>query len=236
MGQTLATWRVRTRELAGNPSTNDIGDSAVESHVKAAIRRFSKDSPQLKFTDYAGNGSTYDLSLPPGWVNRFSSIGAVEYPLGERPQVLLDMAEVSLYPSTSTPTFIRLAYTTPAAGQTARVYWTAPWPMPDNNAATDLISDQDYEAVAHLAAALCALQLAGDAADHTRSTLPGAEFAGTNEEQSKWLEIFRNNRRFYVDHVGSSDGPPPASGQTDWDARSSWIANGGQFLFKQRRR
>lgn len=235
MGQALSAWEARTRVILGSPSATDLPTADLEDHVRAAVRKFSADQPRTLFSDYAGDGSTYDLAIPAAWVQRFSSVQAVEYPTGNRPETFLDLEEVTLYPRDSAPTHIRLNRTTPGSGKTARIYWSRPWPIPDATAATDLIPDEDFDPVCHYAAYLGALQLAAKAAGHKKPTLPGADAVDWDSEADRWRRLAKEKRRVYDEHVGTDSGPPPASAVTDWDARATWPATRGNFLFRGRR-
>src|SRR5438034_6969 len=120
MGQTLAAWETRVKAILGNPDVARLPVQDLDDAIKGALRRYGKDRPRALSADYAGNGSTFDLAVPASWINGFSGVMAVEYPQGQRPAVFLDLAEVGLYPDVLAPTFIRLNFTTPATGQTAR--------------------------------------------------------------------------------------------------------------------
>lgn len=237
MGRALATWESRVRALLGNPGNNSSGitNADVDEFVFAAVRKFSGDYPRVLFSDFAGNGSTFDLTKPAAWVDRFSSVRAVEYPQGERPAEHLDMAEVSLYPLDSAPTHIRLEDTTPQTGKTARVYFTVPWPLPTATAGDDKIADTDYEAVAELAAGLAALELAARAAGNKHPTIPSADSVDWQSEADRWRRIGQDYIAKYRDHVGGRGGEPPASAVFDWDAASTWRDTGRRFLFRGRR-
>jgi len=236
MGRTITEWADRVSVLLGDPKPTPAPES-LQDHVIAAARRFSGDLPRISFADYAGDGVAFELNLPASWVNGFSQVQAAEYPQGERPEVYLDMQEISLYPRDSAPTKIRLRDTTPASGKTARLYFSLPWPIPDENPATDKISDLDFEPVCHLAAAYAALELSGDAAGHTRNTLSGADLVGEATEHGRWVTEHERHLKIYLNHVGADaeGGGAPASGIIDWDARASFLETGRRFLFRGRR-
>lgn len=232
---TLTAWETRVREMLGNPSTTTLPQADLQGHVRAAVRKFSQDRPRTLFADYPGNGSAFDLTVPTGWTNGFSSVQQVEYPQGNRPRDVLDMAEVSLYPEDSAPTHIRLNQTTPTSGKTARVYYSVPWPIPTATASDDKVADTDFDPVASLAAHYAALELAGKAAGHKNPTIPQADAMDWENETERWRSVARDRLKDYQSHVGSADGPGPAGGVTDWDAASSWTDVGKRFLFRGRR-
>lgn len=234
MGRTIDDWQDRTQTLLGDPKPTPAPES-IQDHVLAAIRRFSADIPRITYADYPGDGVTFDLNLPTGWVPGFSRVVELEYPQGQRPAEYLDLQEVSLYPRDSAPTKIRLRDTTPATGSTTRVYYAIPWPIPTDDPSIDKISDLDFEPVAHLAAAYAALELSGDAAGHTRSSIPGANIAGDTSEYDRWIREHERHLELYFGHVGSVEGGALADGIIDWDARSTFVETRGRFLFRGRR-
>ncbi len=236
MGAALATWEARVRALLGGVSTAQLPNADIDQHVFAAVRQFSLDRPRIVFADYTGDGATFQLGIPTGWVNDFSWVEAIEYPQGQRPPVFLDPAEIELYPVASAPTAIQLNWTTPAVGTTSRLSYAVPYPLPDTNAATDLIPAVAFEFVAKLAAAGGATQLAGRASPNTRPNFPSADIAGVEGEEKRWLDIADDYRKEYQGYVGTSGGRAPASAVIDWDASSDWVYTAGRWLFRWPRR
>jgi hypothetical protein len=208
----------------------------IDKHVTAAIRRYSTDRPRLTFADYTGDGSTYALAVPAGWVNAFSWVGSVEYPQGQRPPIYIDIAEVQVYPNDNAPTAILLNLTTPSSGKVARVTYSVLWPIPDGNQATDLIPDTDYEYVAKLAAASAAMQLDSRAAANINPQFPSATLAVAEGEAKRWSDVALGYRKEYEDFVGVAGGPAPASAVIDWDASSDQLATAMRWLFRWPRR
>lgn len=237
MGRAMPQWVARVKTLLGSQPDSVIDADQIEEHVAPAIRKFSADRPRIASTDYPGNGSSFDLALPAGWVHGFSTPQGVEYPLGERDPVFLDEQEWILYPTTTAPTNVRLRTTTPASGLTARLYYSAPWPIPDTAPATDLISDVDYEPVACLAASFAAMQLASKASSNKDGAITSAAAVDFEGEAERWRAIARDRLKTYRDHVGGTDGADgPAGGTTDWDALATFPETGRRFLFRWPRR
>ncbi|MEX0755698.1 MAG: hypothetical protein WD556_11375 [Actinomycetota bacterium] len=237
MGQSLTAWTTRVRKLLGNPSTNQIEDANLEECISAAVRRFSADRPRVGHADFVGDGIAYDLEIASitSWSFGYSTVEQIEYPLGQREPLYLDSQEWILYPTTSRPTHIRLLTTVPTSGQTTRVFHTVPWPVPDATPANDLIGDIDFEPVARLAAAAGARTMTGRASSNKHPSIPAAEAMDWENEHERWRKLAEDYERDYEEHVGAEDGPPPASGWLDWDARSSFIEQGRRFLLRGRR-
>jgi hypothetical protein len=240
MGRQIGAWEARARVRLGNVSTTVLLEESLQDHVLAAVRRFSSDRARVVHFDFAGNGVAFDIAISSltSWVHGFSSVEAIEYPQGDREPTYLDDQSFVLYPAISVPTAVRLLSTVPATGQTARLFYSAPWPVPTEDPDDDLISNTDYEPVVALAASTAALELAGRAAGTQRNTLGGADLVGESSESERWLQIARSLAKEYGGHVGSGegDGEAPAQAVTDWDARSTWDDTGRLFIFRKRRR
>lgn len=232
MGRTIADWIDHVRTVTGRPPTSDLTDEDIELYVYAAIRRFSIDSPQVAYTDYAGNGVSRTLTLPGGWQPGFSSVVGVEYPQGANPVTVLDEAEFALYPATTSPTTLLLANTTPETGQTARLYYTASWPMPTSNASVDLISDVAFEPVCQLAAHAAFLQLAAANSGNT-ANIGGNDFSMPTTEAMEWAARATAALKEYTAFIAGGGDSGPASGWVDWDATSTFVPTGGRFLFHE---
>ena len=238
MGQVMARWEERLREVLGQQGEQILPPGDAQNAIKAAIRRHSRSIGRITHADFPGNGSSFDLSVSSmtGWTNGFSEVVAVEMPQGEREPVYLDEQEVSLYPSNSDPTAVRLAVSTPGTGQTARVYYTVPWPIPDTSAATDRLPDTDFDAVVHLAGSIAAQELASRAAGHQRPTIPSASAAGSETEEQRWSRRSQELLEVYLEHFGlDEESMLPAEAIIDWDVRAQWIETGHHFLFRGRR-
>jgi len=237
MGQALAQWEERTRQLLGNLSAAILPTPDVEAAIRAAVRQHSASLPRLTSADFPGNGSSFDLAISSmtGWVQGFSRVEAIEYPQGQRQPIYLDAQSWRLYPSDSAPTFVRLLIDTPSSGTTARVYYSVPWPLPDTNAATDKLPDTDFEALCHLVGCISAQGLADRASGNTSPSIPAASAVVRESEGDRWAKRADELCEFYNDHFGGVGGIG-AEAITDWDATATFIETGGRFLFRSVRR
>ena len=237
MGHTLTQWDAEVRTMLGNPPNSSAGivDADIQTFITEALRRFSVDRPRVSFSDYAGDGTTFDLTLPAGWVHGFSSVQTIEYPQGERQAVFLDDHEFVMYPGVTEPTAIRLLFTTPESGKTTRVAWTLPWPIPDSTAGTDLVTAVDFEAVCHLVSYTCCLHLSSRSAGNTNPTYPSADVSDWKGEEDRWMVAAREHLKVYRNHIGGGDDDAPAMAVSDFDLGSTWLETGKQFLWRFRR-
>jgi hypothetical protein len=236
MGRTLATYTDRVRSILGGVGSSTLSDADVEGHIYAAVRRFSTEVPRLAYSDYAGNSSASSFALPVGWQQGFSEIAGVEYPQGNNPPLGLDDQELNLYPATGEPTTLLLSSTVPQTGQTARLYYTQAWPLPDSSTTTDVIPDVGYEPLCQLAASFAAEQLAARAANSTHPT-GGSDFANVNPEEQNWREVASACLKRFDAFIGGGDQAGPAFGWESWDVRSNFeYQSGGLYLFRAHNR
>jgi hypothetical protein len=119
--------------------------------IGGALERYGKHRPKEIVKDCAGAGS-HDVALPAEWVEGFSAIRRVEYPVGAIPETLLDPGDWYLY-RTPTGLALRLPDALPAASESVRLTITAPRAEAD-------IPAGDVDAVACLAASTCLRTLA----------------------------------------------------------------------------
>ena len=130
--------------------------------IDAALERYSKHRPLELVEDLDGAGSG-SLDLPEGFVQGFSRILAVEYPIGSVPPELLPAAAWMLY-RTPTGTSLRLLEQVPPVDSSVRVTYTAPRSESD-------IASGDQDVVACLAASICLRTLAAIYAQTSDSTI-----------------------------------------------------------------
>jgi len=168
--------------------------------VTAALALYSKHLPKTAVKDLSGADS-HDLALPSEWVNEFSTIKGVEYPIGEVPPVMIDNDNWALYQTPSGQS-LRLLKEEPATGESVRVTFTV------MRAESD-VRTGDEDAVASLAAANCCDLLANiytQTGDPTISA-DSVDYRSKGDEYSRRAKALRQR---YYDHMGiSPDDPQP---------------------------
>lgn len=192
--------------------------------ISAAMSRYSQHRPAEKVADVVGNG-THDYDLPAGWVDEFSSIRAIEFPIGNIPPELLDADSIMIY-ATPTGKKIRVIDYSPSASQSFRVTFTV------LRTATT-IPDSDVDALSWLAASLCCDEIANSYAYSGNSTIA----ADSVDYKSKSSEFSARAKRYeglYKAHLGLKeiDQRPAASAVSDLDLG---YPGGGDRLTHQRR-
>lgn len=130
---------------------------SVDDHdraLRAAVIKYSKDSPLSIVTDIAANGSNL-LTLPDGFDPLFSRVSGLEYPVGNYPPTLLDSGSYQLL---QIPGGYALAvHTCIPIGQMVWMTWTQ---MHTVDALHDTIHAAYRDAVADWAASLLCHDLA----------------------------------------------------------------------------
>jgi hypothetical protein len=187
--------------------------------VASAIARYSKVRPLELVADTPGSGN-HDCDLPNDWLEGFSVITQVEYPVDRIPANIIDRADYSIY-ATPIGKKLRILIATPAADEMIRQTYTVM-----HTEAT--IPAIDLDAVASLAASICCHQLAlafGNTSDPTIQ-------ADSVNYRSKGDEYARRAKELegrYKSHLGIKDGdtvaaasttaPPPEKDSRPWHSR-----------------
>lgn len=180
-----------------------------DRNVTAAVNKYSKHRPDTKVVDIVGNG-THDYSLPSGWIDGFSAVKAIEYPIGDVPDTVLEKDEHEIYQS-SVDKKLRLKYAAPTAAESFRVTFTIP-----RTAAT--IPDGDIDAFTWLAASLCCEDLANASVQTSDSTI-AADSVNYRSKTQEFASRAKRLLQLYKEHLGLKDDDltTPASAVIDLD-------------------
>lgn len=202
------------RSIVTDKIKDDSGKITTEDkdrNILEAIKKYSKHRPDLKVVDIAGNG-THDYSLPTGWIDEFSIIRSIEYPVGNVPADYLDADDYEIY-QTTTAKKIRLNTYSPSASDSFRVSFTIP--------RTDTtIPDNDVDAVCNLASSLCLEELANFYIQLGDSTI-GADSVNYRSKSYEAAQRAKAMLRLYKEHMGikEDDTTPAASAIIDLDMK-----------------
>jgi hypothetical protein len=172
-----------------------ITDDDIEISLNAAIQAYSRHRPDCKVASTTGN-ATHDYTLPEGWIDGFSRILLIEYPVDNVPTDYLDDDEYLIY-QTTTVKKVRLLYYSPAITETFLISFTIP--------RTDLtILDNDADALCNLAASCCLEQLANAFAQTGDSTI-SADAVNYRSKASDFGYRAKRFRDLYKEHMGIKD-------------------------------
>jgi hypothetical protein len=209
------------RDEAEILSLNDI-----DSFILEALNYFSKDYPQVKAADIAGDGS-YQYDVPSDWVDEISQLKSVEYPAGERPPVYLEPDnDYLIYKSTSGEKLLLVNHT-PATGETLRLTYTIPY-VEDT---IDNIPAPKQDGLVLLTGVLCCEALARHYAQSQDSSID-ADVADHQNRSNIYAQRAKELQKRYNDFMGKQKGPGAASGTREWDVNYPW---GGDHLTHPRR-
>jgi hypothetical protein len=174
-----------------------ITELQKERAIAQAVKRYNELRPQQSVQDYPGDGATFDLALPTGWVTGMSTIRQMEYPAGQRVPVLLERDDWQFY-QTPTSTKIRLLQVTPVTGKTLRLTFTKPHGL-DYSGST--IPSQDEEAVTDLAASIGLRDLAAAFAGTVDPTI-AADSVEYRTKASEYSQLADKLEKRWRAHMG----------------------------------
>lgn len=207
--------------------------------IKAALERYSADSPDEVSEDEAGDGGRYYALTGAGavlsaWVDGFSRIVSIEYPAAavasdETPNFLEPESWDDDYWAAGVR-YLRLPSHAPAASESMRIRFTAPYTFSGTPAGCS-IPAQDFYAVCNLAASLCCEAIASKYSHTSDSTIN----ADSVDHPSRALEFAKRAQHFYklyLAHIGQSkDEAEKAAGSfADLDSAPGW-PSGRRYLF-----
>ncbi|HRR87635.1 MAG TPA: hypothetical protein P5316_21730 [Phycisphaerae bacterium] len=177
-------------------------DDDYSPAVAAALAKYSKDRPGELVDDVNGAG-THDVDLPDGWVEGFSRVSSVEYPVGLVPEAYLPERDWRIYRGPDGPV-LRLLREVPSIGSPVRVTITVP------RVEADIVSG-DLDAVGCLAASFCCETLANLFAQTSDPTI-AADVVNYRTKSGEFAARGKRLRQLYLDHLGiDADGGFPAA-------------------------
>lgn len=240
MTTTINVFQAQVEILLGpDDSRTELTDLDIQKMVKAAVERYSRDTPDSITEDEAGDGGKYyALSGLASWVEDSSRITAIEYPAeaisaDTPPQYLEDEDWRTDYYDGATQ-YLFLPNHNPASGETMRITYTAPYTW---SGSPEIIStpSKDFYAICQLAAGLCCQAIATKYSRTNDSTITADSVAHIPRSSQ-----FAARAKMYIEQyethlgLGGNDGKPPFQQGTgtfiDMDTEPTW-GPGRQFLF-----
>jgi hypothetical protein len=223
---TLADIRQKVVGLVRDDAGKLANPDDYDRNIGAALARYSRHKPALKVVDVNGNG-THDYDLPLDWVDEFSNIRSIEYPVGDVPAALLENDEHEVYQA-PTAKKIRLMNESPSAAESFRVTFTIL-----RTAST--VPAGDVDAFSWLAAALCCEELANAYAQSGDSTIV-ADSVDYKDKSYRFASRAKRLQQLYKEHMGlkEDDSAPAASAVADLDI--GYPGGGGRLTHPRRQR
>ncbi len=186
----------------------DLEDLKVKAVAKA-MNGHAKHKPVLVVEDIAGNGGfDYALADLAAWVQEFSQIRQVEYPVDdsdENPNVL-DAADWTIYAKPSGKV-LRFLNSKPSAAESIRITYTG---RHSCTAISCTVAAGDEEAVQSLAASSYCQFLAAAYAQDQDSTI-AADTVNQAPRHNAFLKLAKEYRQQYDEHMGITAGKPKAA-------------------------
>ncbi len=206
---TLSQIRQRVINEVKDESEKLCDPDDFNSSIEAALKEFSKQVPDVKVEDVVGSGD-HDQDLPVGWIDEFSNIKQIEYPIGTVPAVYIDSEDYLIY-SSPTGDNIRLLNNTPAITESIRVSYTIL-----RTAIT--VPEGDIEAFIRLAAAYCLDKLANSWLQMNDSLISADSVDRESKSRDASIRA-KSLRKLYREHIGlkADDTIKPAAATADFD-------------------
>lgn len=164
--------------------------------ITAAVERYSEDRPQEKAEDLTP-ASANELPLPAAWVQDFSTIRSLEYPVGNVPPTYLDRERYGLYRKPAGLVIQTKDGVAVSAGSVRSTYTI----KHQVDAGTDTIPVAHRQAVASWAGAILCEQLAAFYSGGTDSTIQ-ADSVKNESKARDYATRAKQLRQFYLDELG----------------------------------
>lgn len=150
---TEPTWPESSGATVGDGTVTWTEDSDdYDRHILGSLDIFSKDYPHIILASITGDASQI-YATPSGWINEFSQVISIEYPIGETPPSYLMNDRFEMINTATSTWKILLKDYAPSASETFKVRFTG---LRD---ATNIPSGY-IEAFCWLVASLCCTELA----------------------------------------------------------------------------
>lgn len=183
--------RSKVKDDSGKLSDpDDLTNSCTE-----ALNRYSKVRPLEVVVDIPGGG-THDVDLPIDWIEGFSSVIQVEYPVDRVPAEIIPQRFCQIYAS-PTGKKLRVWTINPTADEMVRQTYTILH-------SEDSVPVVDLEAVANLAASICCRILA-NALGNTSDPTIQADVVNYRSKSGEFTRLADKLEGLYKAHLGIKD-------------------------------
>jgi hypothetical protein len=201
-----------------------LSASDITRAVAGALDEYSSDRPVIEVAALSGDGSTHDFALPANWVTDFSSILAVESPIGQNPASYLKEELYGVYVSyLERQLTMSIRFLSAPSSGTNNVLLTYTT-RHTHDTLNDTIPPGDFDAFICLAASRCALALSAKQAGSSDSTIM-SDSTDHRGGDSRWRAVANELRKRYEDalHIGGT--VSAAYGTGNWDAYLSDLSD-----------
>lgn len=211
------------RDTGATVTEQLLTDTEILRFARAAEPHYSAVRPREKVKDLTTNGTSF-LSPPAandGWVDGFSVIVSLEYPVNESPPSILDARSWTTNLDVNSALRIVFLETAPATGQTVRCLFTTTR-LYAASASSTTVLDIDHFAVCDLISSYCADAIA---AKYARASEPAfnADSVNYRTKAQEWGAVAKRLWARWESSMGigsESSASKAASSFINWDARS----------------
>lgn len=156
MGQGLVDFDIVVQSIIQDGAQKLTVNSRFDA-IRDAVAEHAHLIPFTRRRSIFGTGSAI-LATPTGWVDEFSAVQRIEYPLGTNPPTYLQSSDWTLIssPTASTTYQIQFLSLSLATAQRVNLEWTIPHTIDES---TSTIPEAQFRPVAWLASSYALLQL-----------------------------------------------------------------------------
>ena len=205
------------REQGSHVTSTDV-DRAIAS----AVRQYSTDVPRQVVKDYTWTAAGFTSSGLPSGMAVDSTVLRAEYPVGQQPPALLDLAIML-----TTGAAALVCATSLPAGAVVRITFTAEHELTNGMSPKDTVPLKHRDAVAHYAAHLLCRELATLYSAERESSI-AADGSNTDSRARNYAARAREFRSSYYAAIGVAD--PMATGNGGGGAGAASGTNGASAV------
>lgn len=207
-------------------SAGVLSDDDRIAHIRQAYRVYSRDKPRYVDDAITGDASGSQIfSVPSDWEQGFSVLFEAEYPVDDTPRQLIDIEDNIEVIQVSNVEKIQTETFTITSGADMRVFFSAP------HTSGSSIPDNDFYAVANLAGAFCAQQLANFYSENMDTTL-SADNVDHRSQAQAFSTRMKELLNLYADHIEAGGATTAVLDLQDSDISFTW---GGDLLMHPKR-
>ena len=205
---------IRIKAFLRVEDIDQIDADEIDECVVTAAGEHSTHKPLIRYADIDGNGG-FDYPLPADWKSWFSSMRAVEYPVGDRSRTFLKSDNYEVF-NDGNQWLLRLLSATPSTTEMIRIEYTTSHQL---DTSTDTILETDFSAICFLATAYCYASMAARYTGTSDPTMT-SDVVNYRSKGEEYKSLERNFRQRYFQAIGGATeekGPKPVLIVSDFD-------------------
>lgn len=199
----------------------DESEQTSTECIQEAVNKYAHDHDVIIKEDLTGDG-TQVLDMPSDFLDDFSNLISVEYPIDEVPRSYIEAGDYSIYKKVDNTLQLVLYEDTPATGDTVRLEFSKYISLMDD------VPTKDTFAVLNLSAYYACLR-ESQKASNTTSDGDALDFVDLVESASRYQTLADKFKMNYDNHIFGDVNGIEARGKTEagmaikqWDTTSRW--------------